>query len=307
MLLKDVLCVLAECSDGMGFRRSDLYITLFNGAELEDQLAENAEYGVDDIAKKHFSGRPLNAKLTHKILTREGFDRLCRNIRMDYLDMVGTHDKVFQLLSGLVIECPMMGAINKEALLDSCDGTQPDELARFIAACIVCGNFNAIEHKKTTGNRLSLNYMNLGISLRFSVRKAPPVSRKRNFAWYEVYIDDVVVYASDDIYGVIDKDKNEAFQGLFSAKLTRLVKAYPKEKMEDLVRLTYNFAIQDAASEGYDKIDKVMMTFAENDSNILLFSIDISPDSTNTEQLQYGLLDWTENDLVMVRGEDWMK
>ena len=306
MLLKDVLRVLAECSDGM-FRRSELYITLFGGAELDDRLVRDADYGIDDVAKYHFSGRALKAELTHKILTREGFDRLCRNIRKDYLDVVGAHDKLFQRLSELVIECPMTGAINKEALLDSCDGTQPDELARFIAACIVCGNFNAIEHKKATGNQLSLDYMNLGLSLRFSMRKAPPVSKKRNFAWYEAYIDDVVVYASDDIYGVIDKDKNEAFQGLFSAKLTRLVKAYPKEKMDDLVCLTYNFAIQDAASEGYDKIDKVMMTFAENDSNILLFSIDISPDPTNTEQLQYGLLDWTENDLVMVRGDDWKR
>lgn len=169
MLLKDVLHVLAEFSDSVGFQSGNLYIAFFDGTELEAQLERNADYGVDDIAKKYFSGRPLKAELTRKITSRKGFDRLCRNIRRNYLDVVGGHDELFRKLSALVEDCPMTEKAHKEELIGSCDGTQPDELARFIAACIVCGNFNAVEHKKTTGNRLSLGYMELDTPLRFSL------------------------------------------------------------------------------------------------------------------------------------------
>ena len=86
--------------------------------------------------------------LTKKITSRRGFDRLCRNIRKNYLDVVGGHDELFRELSDLLKNCTMTERVHKDKLIDSCDGTQPDELARFIAACIVCGNFNAIEHKK---------------------------------------------------------------------------------------------------------------------------------------------------------------
>lgn len=169
MLLKDVLRILAEFSDSVGFQQGNLYVALFDGAELEDQLEKNADYGVDEIAKKRFSGRPLKVELTKKITSRSGFDRLCRNVRRNYLDVVGGHDELFRKLSALVEDCPMTEKAHKEELIGSCDGTQPDELARFIAACIVCGNFNAVEHKKATGNRLSLSYMELEIPIRFSM------------------------------------------------------------------------------------------------------------------------------------------
>lgn len=169
MLLKDVLHILSEFSGSIGFQQGNLYVALFDGAELEDQLEKNADYGVDDIAKKYFSGRPLKVRLAKKITSRRGFGRLCRNIRENYLDVVGGHDELFRELSDLLKNCTMTEKVHKDKLIDSCDGTQPDELARFIAACIVCGNFNATEHKKATGSRLSLEYMELDIPIRFSV------------------------------------------------------------------------------------------------------------------------------------------
>lgn len=169
MLLKDVLHILSEFSGSIGFQQGNLYVALFDGAELEDQLEKNADYGVDDITKKYFSGRPLKVGLAKKITSRRGFDRLCRNIRENYLDVVGGHDELFRELSDLLKNCTMTEKVHKDKLIDSCDGTQPDELARFIAACIVCGNFNATEHKKATGSRLSLEYMELDIPIRFSV------------------------------------------------------------------------------------------------------------------------------------------
>ena len=169
MLLKEVLHILAEFPDGVGFQQGNLYVALFDGEELEDQLEKNANYGVNDIAKNYFSNRPLKVELTKKITSRRGFDRLCRNIRRNYLDVVGGHDKLFRRLSALVENCPMTEKAHKDKLIGFCDGTQPDKLARFIAACIVCGNFNTKNgDKKTTGNRLSLEYMELEIPIRFS-------------------------------------------------------------------------------------------------------------------------------------------
>lgn len=174
MLLKDVLKILAEFSASSGFQQGDIYIALFDGQELEDQLEKNADYGVDAIAKKIFSGRPLKAYLTKKISSRTGFNRLCRNIRENYLDVVGGHEALFGRLCSILENSPTPNADEREKLLSSCDGTQPDELARFVAACIVCGNFNAIEqkrteHKEAIENQLSLVYMELDTPLRFSM------------------------------------------------------------------------------------------------------------------------------------------
>ncbi len=181
MLLKDVLHILAEFSNSTGFQQSDLYVALFDGAELEDQLEKNADYGVDAIVKKYFSGgRALTVRLTRKLSSRKGFDRLRRNIRQNYLDVVGGHDALFQRLSSLVKACQTMSNADKEELLDSCDGTQPDELARFIAACIVCANFNTTKQKKATEERLNIVYMELKTPLRFSALENQLWTASRN-------------------------------------------------------------------------------------------------------------------------------
>lgn len=160
MLLKEVLHVLAKFSGSVGFQRTNLYVALFNGSELEEHLERNINYGIDETVKKYFSGqRALKGDLTRKIITASGFKKLCKNIRDNYLCIVGEHEALAAQLFNMVATCPMIEEKGKKKLLSYCDGTQSEQLAKFIAGCIVCGNFNTRELKKPTGHSLNFEFM----------------------------------------------------------------------------------------------------------------------------------------------------
>lgn len=161
MLLADVLRVLAGQTDALGYRRADLYDILFRG------ILDEQNFGLDDTVKQLFSGgRPLNSALMRLLYEREGFDLLRGNIQVGYLTVAGNHTGIFDSLSALLADCPYMRAEDVKKITSSCDAARDDELARFIAACLVCGSYNTAQSKKDSPQiresyALNLDYMRL--------------------------------------------------------------------------------------------------------------------------------------------------
>lgn len=159
MLLADVLRVLAEQTEVLGYRRADLYDVLFRG------ILDEQNFGIEDTVKQLFSGsRPLNSALMRQLCTRDGFDTLCGNIATGYLSVAGNHTGIFESLSVLLTNCPYMKSEDVKKITAACDAAQTAELARFIAACLVCGSYNTAQmNKKSPRIRehyaLSLDYM----------------------------------------------------------------------------------------------------------------------------------------------------
>lgn len=132
MLLADVLRVLAEQTEALGYRRVDLYDVLFHG------ILDEQNFGIEDTVKQLFSGsRPLNSAVMRQLCTREGFDTLCGNIAAGYLPVAGNHTGIFESLSVLLAECPYMKPDYVKKITAACDDTQTAEMARFIGACLV--------------------------------------------------------------------------------------------------------------------------------------------------------------------------
>lgn len=163
MLLKDVLHTLLDFSRNAGFDKVDLYTLLFEGDELIKDLERITQFGGDESVKKYFGGeRALLVALSKKLYTRKGFERLCKNVRLNYLDVVANHGAIQQQLASHVEACPDMDPHTKESLIASCQTTNPDALARFIAACIICGNSNTRNRIKPSAASVpNLAYMEL--------------------------------------------------------------------------------------------------------------------------------------------------
>jgi len=143
MLLAEVLKVLAARTESLGYRRTDLYEKLFQG------ILDEEGFGLDDIVKQIFSGsRPLNSTLTRELCGPRGFQRLCGNIRDNFLSVVGNHSGLYEQLARLLTDCPYTKTSDAEKIMAACDPAQPAELSRFIASCIVCGSYNTAQSKK---------------------------------------------------------------------------------------------------------------------------------------------------------------
>ena len=143
MLLADVLGVLAIQTEPLGYRRTDLYAKLLHG------ILDDNDFGLDDIVKQIFSGsRPLNNALMRELCGPEGFRHLCDNIQANLLTVIGNHSILYEQLVCLLKNCPYTGQSNIEKIMAACDPAQAAELARFIAACIVCGSYNTAQYGK---------------------------------------------------------------------------------------------------------------------------------------------------------------
>ena len=143
MLLADVLGVLAIQTEPLGYRRTDLYAKLLHG------ILDDNDFGLDDIVKQIFSGsRPLNNALMRELCGPEGFRHLCDNIQANLLTVIGNHSILYEQLVCLLKNCPYTGQSNIEKIMAAWDPAQAAELARFIAACIVCGSYNTAQYGK---------------------------------------------------------------------------------------------------------------------------------------------------------------
>lgn len=136
-------------SKNVGFDKVNLYTLLFDGDELIKVLERITQFGGDESIKKYFCGeRVLLVAISKKLYTRKGFERLCKNVRLNCLDVVANHGAIQQHLVSHVEACPDMDPHTNKSLIESCQTTNPNALARFIAACIICGNSKGVSQSR---------------------------------------------------------------------------------------------------------------------------------------------------------------
>lgn len=142
MLLGDVLQVLKKNIVQLGYKRSDLYNLLFGSYTNEN----NSNYD-DTIAKVFSNGRSLSNDLTRALCNQKTFLEFCKNINDEYLYHVGNHKGIYEELERLVRNCNYLNNCDKQKLLASVNYNDSQDLARFIGACLVCGNYNVKQHR----------------------------------------------------------------------------------------------------------------------------------------------------------------
>lgn len=144
MLLGDVLQILKKYIEQFGYKRSELYKLLFG-----NYINENDSNYDDTIGKVFSNGRGLSRDLTKVLCNQTTFFEFCENINNKYLCFVGNHEGIYTELEKLVNDCAYLKNSDKQKLLASVNYRNSQELARFIGACIVCGNYNVKQYKSS--------------------------------------------------------------------------------------------------------------------------------------------------------------
>lgn len=181
MLLHQVLKLLARYIDGAGYGNSDCFKIIFKG--------NDSVYAIDDDSiRKLFAGsRGFTQKIMHSLCNTEGFESLCKNIEINYLSIAGNHKGMFDDLSLLLIQSDYMQENDKKKIIAACDCRQTAELSRFIAACLICGNYNTTQLKLNKplikeNYALNLDFMKLNISMEsIEIKKELWIASQRIF------------------------------------------------------------------------------------------------------------------------------
>jgi len=162
MILGDVLHILMEEGSAFCDTNTALYILLFTDDSIDD-----APF-YQNIAKKKFSGQGLKNDMQAKYCEEANFNHFCKKIETRYLAKANDHQMIYKSLRKLVEKCTYLPDSHRETLLSSCDPTNRFQLARFIAACILCGSYHASLAEKEKKNEpvrytLNIDFMNLNI------------------------------------------------------------------------------------------------------------------------------------------------
>ena len=166
MLLGQIIKILSDYTNPLGYNMMDTYNAIFAGI----MYADDAEYDIEATVKQIFyNNRPFNRVVSQSLYTQKTFLKLSKTIETNYLSNVGNHKSLFYDICNLLSMSNVMLKEDTEKIIAACDYTQTAELARFIAACIVCGNYNTSQMKSKKpkiGNEygLCLDFMNLTTS-----------------------------------------------------------------------------------------------------------------------------------------------
>lgn len=160
MILGEVLHVLKEAADAICSTNSALYVLLFT----DEPLSESASY--EETAKQLFKDRGLKSELRANLCEEANFNKFCKTIEERLLRKINRHNEIYSNLRLLIEECVYLPEEHKVTLLSTCDPTNCFQLARLIAACILCGSYNSsMQQNKRNKNKstygLSLAFMNL--------------------------------------------------------------------------------------------------------------------------------------------------
>lgn len=158
MILGEVLHILREEASAICSSNTALYVLLFT----DDSLENTAIY--EEIAKKRFGKRGLPNELRAQYCEEASFNNFCDQIETRYLKKIHDTNGIYRKLKALILDCPYLPQQHKKQLLGSCNPDIRFQLARFIAACILCGSYHSsMLQSKEAHNRygLSLNFMNL--------------------------------------------------------------------------------------------------------------------------------------------------
>ena len=183
MLFHQVLKLLARYMDGAGYGNSDCFKTIFDANDNDSVYAKD-----DDSIRKLFAGsRGLTKIAMCSLCSTEEFENFCMHIKDNYLSIVGNHKGIFDDLSLLLTQSGYMRDNDKQKIIAACDYRQTAELSRFIAACLICGNYNTTQSKLKKplikeDYALNLDFMKLNISMEsIEIKKELWIAAQRIF------------------------------------------------------------------------------------------------------------------------------
>lgn len=137
MNIGDVLHALMEEVTSFCDTNTKLYMLLF----ADDNSNDTSLY--ENIAKKRFAGQSLKKDIQAHYCQEANFNDFCEKIELKYLTRANDHSMIYKKLRNLVEECSYFPENHKKILLSSCDPANRFQLARFIAACILCGSYHS--------------------------------------------------------------------------------------------------------------------------------------------------------------------
>lgn len=137
MNIGDVLHALMEEVTSFCDTNTKLYMLLF----ADDNSNDTSLY--ENIAKKRFAGQSLKKDIQAHYCQEANFNDFCEKIKLKYLTRANDHSMIYKKLRNLVEECSYFPENHKKILLSSCDPANRFQLARFIAACILCGSYHS--------------------------------------------------------------------------------------------------------------------------------------------------------------------
>ncbi len=158
MILGEILHILKEEATAICSSNTSLYVLLFT----DDSLENTGSY--EETTKKLFGKRGLSNEMRAQYCEEAKFNHFCYHIEARYLQKIHDTNGIYTKLKCLILECPYLPEQHKKQLLSTCNPDVRFQLARFIAACIICGSYHSslLQSKETTNHYgLSLNFMNL--------------------------------------------------------------------------------------------------------------------------------------------------
>ena len=157
MILSEVIHFLQEQIANVGITNPVFYVMFFT-----DEDYENSVFYIN-AGNKIFSGRHLTDQICGQIYSEKGFMHFVERIEKKYLPLIN-RNCVDRGLRNMVESCEYLPDSYKKCLLTSYTLENGLQFARFIAACILCGNYNtAVSGKdKNQGDYgLGLDFMHL--------------------------------------------------------------------------------------------------------------------------------------------------
>lgn len=158
MILGEVLHILREEASAICGSNTALYVLLFTNDSLENTSI------YEEIAKKKFGKHGLPNEIRAQYCEEANFNNFCDLIETRYLRKIYDTSGIYRKLKILILDCPYLPVQHKKQLLGSCNPNIHYQLARLIAACILCGSYHSsfLQSKEPRNHYgLSLNFMNL--------------------------------------------------------------------------------------------------------------------------------------------------
>ncbi len=145
MELSSVLNTIAHYSNELGLIQADLYMLLFEENGIDHAL--NVTQTAKNVFSKGKSRRPLSKNITAGIMFGGEDAKLRERISTRWLPRVGRHKGIYDELCNQITADEYLPDNMKEALISCCDPSNDDQLSHFISLCIICGNYNTIQHQ----------------------------------------------------------------------------------------------------------------------------------------------------------------
>ena len=123
----------------------------------------------------------------------------------------------------------------------------------------------------------------------------------KKMMYIEAFVGDEMVWQSDKIAYIANKDRDQEFADICKAKcIDELLEC---SDLEDFILCVFSLSCEENSTF---PVDKVSVTFVDPKTDVLCFGIEISCVDAQTGAFEYGFIDWDEYDGILFKG-NWME